>query len=104
MAELSADFDRHVAETEESNGHARGTCVATAPRLSNLVRQFINDHATITGSIGDLLARASPPMAADEVDAVRELGTALLGRLARHRQHGADLIYEAYQVDLGGET
>ncbi len=28
--------------------------------------------------------------------------TALLAALARHRQRGADLIYEAYAVDLGG--
>ena len=26
----------------------------------------------------------------------------LLGQLTRHRQRGADLIYEAYQVDIGG--
>ena len=28
--------------------------------------------------------------------------TALLAALARHRQRGADLVYEAYAVDLGG--
>ena len=32
---------------------------------------------------------------------VRALGVSLLGLLIRHRQKGADLIYEAYQVDLG---
>jgi hypothetical protein len=38
------------------------------------------------------------------VDRVRGLGTALLGRLLRHRQRGSDLVYEAYQIDIGGET
>jgi len=28
--------------------------------------------------------------------------TALLAALARHRQRGADLIYEAFAVDIGG--
>jgi hypothetical protein len=28
--------------------------------------------------------------------------TALLVALAKHRQRGADLIYEAYDVDIGG--
>ena len=28
--------------------------------------------------------------------------TALLVALARHRQRGADLVYEAYAVDIGG--
>jgi len=26
----------------------------------------------------------------------------LLGHMVRHRQRGADLIYEAYQTDVGG--
>ena len=103
LAELSADFGRHVAVTEGSDG-LHEALVEAAPRLSSPVRRLTGEHAVITESIGDLLARASPPAAADEVDAIRELGTALLVRLARHRQHGADLIYEAYQVDLGGET
>jgi hypothetical protein len=33
---------------------------------------------------------------------VRERATALLVAVARHRQRGADLIYEAYAADLGG--
>ncbi|MDN5789700.1 MAG: hypothetical protein L0H25_02355, partial [Micrococcales bacterium] len=32
----------------------------------------------------------------------REEVTVLIGRLVRHRQAGSDLIYEAYQVDIGG--
>jgi hypothetical protein len=39
-----------------------------------------------------------------DVDTVRDLGTALLARLVRHRQRGSDLIYEAYTADIGGET
>jgi len=54
--------------------------------------------------IGNLLARVGPPVPADQVDAIRAHGTALLARLARHRQRGADLIHEAYEVDIGGET
>jgi hypothetical protein len=38
------------------------------------------------------------------VDGVRDLGTALLVRLIRSRQASADLVYEAYQSDLGGEA
>ncbi|WP_422771495.1 hypothetical protein ACN28C_33630 [Plantactinospora sp. WMMC1484] len=30
--------------------------------------------------------------------------TDLLRELFRHRQRGADLVYEAYQPDIGGET
>jgi hypothetical protein len=103
LTELSADFAEHVAETEGAGG-THEAALATAPRLTNSVRRLVSDHAVITGLIDDLLARVRSPVAADEVDAVRDLGTALLSRLVRHRQDGADLIYQAYQVDLGGET
>jgi hypothetical protein len=100
---LSADFDEHVVATEGPGG-LHDAVVAAAPRLSNAVRRLVTEHAVIKGLVGDLRARVGPPVAADEVDPIRELGTRLLGRLARHRQRGADLIHEAYQVDLGGET
>ncbi|MDQ1458785.1 MAG: hypothetical protein QOI08_269, partial [Actinomycetota bacterium] len=35
-------------------------------------------------------------------DELRVELTALLAALARHRQRGADLVFEAYAVDLGG--
>jgi len=44
------------------------------------------------------------PDVVQDVDSVRDLGTALLGRLVRHRQRGSDLVFEAYEVDIGGET
>ena len=37
-----------------------------------------------------------------DLPAFREELTTLMGRLRRHRQAGSDLIYEAYDVDLGG--
>jgi hypothetical protein len=103
LVELSADFGEHVAVTEGSDG-LHDAVLGTSPRLSNSVHRLVGEHIVIKGLVEDLLARVKPPVAAGEIDAIRERGTALLSRLARHRQHGADLIYEAYQVDLGGET
>jgi hypothetical protein len=103
LVELSADFDEHVAITEGPGG-LHDAVLAATPRLSNAVRRLADDHTAIKGLVGDLLARVRPPVTADAVDAIRELGTALLGRLARHRRQSADLVHQAYQVDLGGET
>lgn len=103
LVELSADFDEHVAVTEGPAG-THDAVVAASPRLSNSVHRLVSEHAVIRDLVADLLVRVRPPVTAGEVDAIRDLGTALLGRLARHRQRGADLIYQAYQVDLGGET
>jgi hypothetical protein len=101
LVELSADFREHIDITESPSGLYRGL-LTTAPRLSNAVDRLIREHAQITDLVDDLLARASGPDVPD-VDSVRDLGVALLGRLARHRQHGSDLLYEAYSVDVGGD-
>jgi 3-oxoacyl-ACP reductase-like protein len=103
LVELSADFGEHVAITEGSAG-LHDAVLQAAPRLSNSVRRVASEHAVIRRLVGDLLELVRRPATTVEIDAIRELGTALLRRLARHRQYGADLIYQAYQVDLGGET
>jgi hypothetical protein len=99
--ELSADFREHIDITESPSGLYHALLV-TAPRLSNAVNRLIREHAQITDLVDDLLALANGPDV-DDVEAVRDLGVALLGRLARHRQHGSDLLYEAYSVDVGGD-
>ena len=103
LGELSADISTHIAVTEGPDGVHR-ELLDTAPRLSNAVDHLVAEHAVVAALIEDLLTRASNPAPDEDVDAVRELATGLLGRLARHRQRGADLIYEAYETDIGGET
>jgi hypothetical protein len=102
LVELSADFREHIDITEGPSGLYRGLLTA-APRLSNTVARLTREHAQIRDLVEDLLARASGPDVND-VDHVRDLGMVLLGRLARHRQRGSDLVFEAYSVDIGGET
>jgi Hemerythrin HHE cation binding domain len=102
LVELSADFREHIDITEGPHGLYRGL-LTTAPRLSNAVARLTREHARIRDLVDDLLARVSGPDVND-ADRVRDLGTALLGRLVRHRQRGSDLVYEAYDADIGGET
>jgi hypothetical protein len=78
--------------------------LATAPRLSEAVARLARDHKQIGHQIDDLLARVRTTESREDVDKVRDLGTMLLGVLVRHRQRGSDLVYEAYELDLGGET
>jgi hypothetical protein len=102
LVELSADFREHIDITEGPHGLYRGL-LTTAPRLSNAVARLTREHAQIQDLVDDLLARVGGSEVND-VDRVRDLGTALLGRLVRHRQRGSDLVYEAYEADIGGET
>jgi hypothetical protein len=101
LVELTADFREHIDITESPGGLYR-ELLMTAPRLSNAVDRLIREHAQIADLVDDLLACARPPDVND-VDSVRDLGVALLGKLARHRQRGSDLLFEAYSVDVGGD-
>jgi hypothetical protein len=103
LVELSADFRAHIDVTEGPDGLYPGV-LATAPRLSGSVAGLAREHSQITGMTDHLLDRMSEPLDTAAVDGVRELATTLLAKLSRHRQRGADLVYEAYQSDIGGET
>jgi hypothetical protein len=103
LVELCADFREHVAITEGFGGLYH-ELLETAPRLSSAVAHLTRDHTGITQQLDDLLGHASAPIANQDVDNVRDLGTALLGALVRHRQRGSDVVYEAFHLDIGGET
>ena len=99
-------WTRHMVETE-APGAFLDELVAEAPRLATPASRLRREHgeilATITGAEKRLLA---PPADEDAyerwVDEMRTDLTALLVALAKHRQRGADLVYEAYAVDIGG--
>jgi hypothetical protein len=103
LVELSADFGTHIEVTEGPEGLYR-ELLRTAPRLSGAVARLIHEHAVIKDLLDNLIVWVSELDITTDVDSVRDRGTALLGRLVRHRQHGSDLIYEAYTADIGGET
>lgn len=103
LVELSADFGTHIDVTEGPDGLYR-ELLSTAPRLSGAVARLIREHAVIKDLLDDLITWVGEPDITTDVERVRDRGTALLGRLIRHRQHGSDLIYEAYTADIGGET
>jgi hypothetical protein len=103
VVELDADFREHIAITEGPGGlyaQLRGT----APRLAGKVDRLIRQHAVITEHINDVLARAGDAGAGEHVEELRTRATALLAQLLHHRQQGSDLVFEAYAVDIGGET
>jgi hypothetical protein len=103
LVELSGDFRQHIEVTEGPHG-LYGGVLTSAPRLSNAVTRLTREHADINGLLEDLLARVSGSANTDRVEDIRGQGTLLLDRLIRHRQRGADLVYEAFQADVGGET
>ncbi|MGH3506140.1 MAG: hypothetical protein ACRDO2_02915 [Nocardioidaceae bacterium] len=103
LMELSADFREHIDITEGPHG-LYGDLLTTSPRLSDAVASLTHEHVLICGQVDNLLTRVTASDLIDDVDNVRHQGTAILGRLVRHRQRGSDLVFEAYEFDIGGET
>jgi hypothetical protein len=96
--------DRHVHATESPGGFL-DEIIAVEPRLANQSVRLRDEHGEIVDAIAVASARlrAGTSFAPEEwVEAMRDRLLALLGTLARHRQRGADLVYEAYAVDIGG--
>ncbi|HEU4335964.1 MAG TPA: hypothetical protein VFR45_01495, partial [Nocardioides sp.] len=100
--ELAGDFRGHVEMTEGPDGLYREV-LDTSPRLSEAVAALTREHLLIRREVDGLVDRAVASGDVRDVERARVLGTALLGRLVRHRQRGSDLVYEAYEYDIGGE-
>jgi hypothetical protein len=103
LGELMADIYAHIAITEGPSGlHA--DVITTAPRLANAVHRLACEHAEITELIDRMRARTHGVSSPEHVTQLRARGSDLLARLGKHRQRGADLVFEAYETDIGGET
>jgi hypothetical protein len=94
---LDSALQSHVAEIEGPNG-LFAEVIDRAPQLKPDVDMLRLEHRDlVTGCRNALEAVGSA-----EVDAraVRRKVLSILGRLTIHRQRGAELLFDAYNVDL----
>ncbi|MDT4911326.1 MAG: hypothetical protein QOC66_454 [Pseudonocardiales bacterium] len=98
---VADDFSAHV-EVTEGPGGLHQAILSGDLRLANAVNALTAEHEQIAEEIAGLVADSAPPVTPDDVDGLRERANRLLGHLIRHRQQGADLIYEAFETDIGG--
>lgn len=103
LVDVSGAFERHIAVTEGPDGLLEDV-TRTAPRLANAARMLGGEHEAIRRGIAESLVAVrslAHGRGSDGVTDVRENLLGLIARLSRHRQRGADLIFEAYAVDIG---
>lgn len=101
LAELDHDFQDHIVLTEPPRGlYARAR--RAEPRLSTTVDRLLTEHEKYRETIAGYLAVLEHGGTMADLPIFREELTTLVGKLIRHRQAGSDLVYEAYDVDLGG--
>ena len=66
--------------------------------------RFRREHAEITEGIRRGIAECATATDPEAVQALRDHSVRLFADLVRHRKRGLDLVYEAYHVDIGGES
>ncbi|HZA81605.1 MAG TPA: hypothetical protein VFC13_09045 [Actinomycetes bacterium] len=106
LERLQEVFAVHVQVTEAPGGLYQ-EILENAPRMANRVTRFRREHA----EIGDGIRRGIDESRAagdgddpEALQALRDHAVRLFADLVRHRKRGLDLVYEAYHVDIGGES
>jgi hypothetical protein len=103
LERLGADLD-HLAEALEAHiksAEAPDGLLAeilhSAPRLAHRVDKVRADHVALRAAVDEARGAAA---AGREPSELRDRVVEVLGHLLRHRHLGADLVYEAYMVDI----
>ncbi|HZP91225.1 MAG TPA: hypothetical protein VFC04_09550 [Actinomycetota bacterium] len=103
LLQLRETIDEHVEVTERPNG-LYDEIRLRAPRLDAQITRLQNEHPEMRERTEELIARLEKPGIGEEwpLEQARDDIQRLLGMIVRHRQVGADLIWEAYNLDIGG--
>jgi hypothetical protein len=104
MTAVRDAWEQHIDGTEKPGGLYE-EIVGTSPRLAGTVDRLRAEHPEITAGVGEMVDRLEQVEIGGlpwPLDDARDDLQRLIGRVIRHRQKGADLVWEAYNVDIGG--
>jgi len=103
LTKLREAMDEHVYVTEEPEG-LYDEVLDLSPRLAGKVKRLRDEHPQILEQTDALIARLENEGIGENwpLEDARDETQRLLGRIVRHRQRGADLVWEAYNLDIGG--
>jgi hypothetical protein len=97
-------WEQHVDGTEKPDGLYE-EIVTTSPRFSGTIDRLRDEHPEITEAVEQMLARLEQVEIGGlpwPLEDARDDLQRFIGRIIRHRQKGADLVWEAYNLDIGG--
>jgi hypothetical protein len=96
-------IDVHIEVTERQNG-LYDELLHRAPRLSSQVDRLRAEHPGLRDGTAELIERLHSIAIGEgwPLDEARDDAQRLLGKIVKHRQQGADLVWEAYNLDIGG--
>jgi hypothetical protein len=100
---LLNSIDEHIVGTERPGGLYE-EILNRAPRLSSQVDRLRAEHPALRAGTAELIERLHTTAIGPgwPLDEARDDAQRLLGKIVKHRQLGADLVWEAYNLDIGG--
>jgi hypothetical protein len=104
MYEVRDAFGQHITATEQPDG-LYDEILERAPRLAGNDRRLREEHPEIHDGIDAMLERLEHTEIGSDrwaLEQARDDLQRLIGGVIKHRQRGADLVWEAYNVDIGG--
>lgn len=103
LRDLDHEINEHIEVTERPDG-LYDEIMETAPRLAGRIQRLRDEHPVMRDTTRELIARleSTPVGESWPLDDARDELQRLLGLLVRHRQRGADLVWEGYSLDIGG--
>lgn len=98
LENLRVALQDHIAEVEADDGLLT-EMLSEAPRLANQIASVRDEHPVLSRQIDQIILDAQGN---EDVIDLRAGVLDTLTALARHRQRGSDLVYDGYNVDIGG--
>lgn len=101
MTELGLALKEHVDVTEGHEG-LLDEILVNAPRFAAEVALIKAEHEELEDALerAFLTLEGTMTVGSKDPEPIRRRVMTVLGRLSLHRQRGADLVYEAYNVDI----
>ena len=97
LEKLQGSLSQHVEEVEATDG-LLAELATLAPRLVNQIGHVRDEHPVLCRQVAGAIELAR---SRSDVEQVRAEVLDTLSAIASHRQKGADLVYEGYNVDIG---
>lgn len=101
LADLRVALNEHIVVTEGDDG-LLAEILDVAPRFAAEIGLIRAEHEGLDEALerAVLTLEGAVEIGSDDPDAIRRRVMTVLGRLSLHRQRGADLVYDAYNVDI----
>jgi hypothetical protein len=96
---LERMFNLHLRATEAADGLFESV-LDEAPRLANAVARLRAEHEDLGAGIASARERLRTAQTEEHVEAARAALLGVVHGLLTHRHRGAELVYEAFNVDL----